>query len=470
MFILVSENKANYGKGQIFPFLLLIILVVVIMAMITVNLGQIGIMKTDVSNAADAAALAGASILSATLLNFSMKGEMIIGKIVGEVATIVVMVLTLIEIPQAIAAAVGLALELLTNYIMTFEEGVMAWSSAKKTALQYAFSNIGVDEPRPTFESFMQKVYFMTPDDINNLSNSDYMRYYDIYNEGYDRSLFCGSEAFGFDDPDCEKLKDIKRYSQPGFAWFMEHTFSRKIGDIAPGNYSPFDSTIGYGWTVIKDENGRMIDVANTAEDSSSTYKNGTFDNWVEVNIVGSNLYNIQSYTPPTGIPDLIDEALQNIVDHQDFPWWVEDILGGITDFVQYFFGGAMQVIMGLFIAWGFTFGTEAEEDVFVDNNPLFVTVKRYKRPKNLGIWNFAYGNNGIVSATAAARAFGETDAQTIEPMSIGVPGYTQLAVLLDYFNDCIEKSMAGEELPDIGDYFNNGDYHLYETELIYAY
>ena len=84
MILKISTNKTRYDKGQVFPFLIAIIVVIVIIAMITVNLGQIGIFKTDVSNAADSAALAGASILSGYLLGVGLKSDMMAGQMIVE--------------------------------------------------------------------------------------------------------------------------------------------------------------------------------------------------------------------------------------------------------------------------------------------------------------------------------------------------------------------------------------------------
>ena len=74
-----SQEKTQYEKGQIFPFMIALIVVVVIMALVTVNIGQVDSFKTDTSNAADAAALAGASVLSGALLGFGLKSDMMAG-------------------------------------------------------------------------------------------------------------------------------------------------------------------------------------------------------------------------------------------------------------------------------------------------------------------------------------------------------------------------------------------------------
>ena len=68
-------NKTAYHKGQIFPFMLAVVAVLVIMFMITFNLGQIGFFKTDTSNAADAGALAGSSVISGALLGLGLGND-----------------------------------------------------------------------------------------------------------------------------------------------------------------------------------------------------------------------------------------------------------------------------------------------------------------------------------------------------------------------------------------------------------
>ena len=38
-------------------------------------------------------------------------------------------------------------------------EGKLGWTNAKKAALQYGFSNLGVEEQRPTFEEYVKHRY-----------------------------------------------------------------------------------------------------------------------------------------------------------------------------------------------------------------------------------------------------------------------------------------------------------------------
>jgi len=64
MFNYFHANKLNYEKGQLVPIFIVVLTVLIIMAMITVNLSKVSLIKTDSSNAADAGALAGGSVMA----------------------------------------------------------------------------------------------------------------------------------------------------------------------------------------------------------------------------------------------------------------------------------------------------------------------------------------------------------------------------------------------------------------------
>lgn len=64
MFRFFHKNKMQGNKGQMMPVFILVLVILLIMAMVTVNLGKISLMKTDTSNAADAGALAGGSTMA----------------------------------------------------------------------------------------------------------------------------------------------------------------------------------------------------------------------------------------------------------------------------------------------------------------------------------------------------------------------------------------------------------------------
>lgn len=79
MFIFFHLNKKlGQEKGQLVPVFIVVIVMIIIMAMVTVNLSKQALMRTDVSNAADAGALAGGSMMAGTfnqqaVLNSQMK-------------------------------------------------------------------------------------------------------------------------------------------------------------------------------------------------------------------------------------------------------------------------------------------------------------------------------------------------------------------------------------------------------------
>ncbi|MDD5431579.1 MAG: pilus assembly protein TadG-related protein [Candidatus Omnitrophica bacterium] len=66
MFIYFHQNRLNYEKGQMMPVFILVLVVIITMALVTVNISKIGLIKTDSSNAADAGALAGGAAMANT--------------------------------------------------------------------------------------------------------------------------------------------------------------------------------------------------------------------------------------------------------------------------------------------------------------------------------------------------------------------------------------------------------------------
>ena len=79
MFIYFNKNKLAYHKGQLAPFFIVFIILILIAALVTVNIGKVGLVKTHSSNAADAGALAGGSVMS-TVFNAQavMNSQMIV--------------------------------------------------------------------------------------------------------------------------------------------------------------------------------------------------------------------------------------------------------------------------------------------------------------------------------------------------------------------------------------------------------
>jgi len=79
MFIYFNQNKLAYHKGQLVPFFIAFIIVLLMTALVTVNIGKVGLIKTYSSNAADAGTLAGGSVM-ATVFNTQavMNSELIV--------------------------------------------------------------------------------------------------------------------------------------------------------------------------------------------------------------------------------------------------------------------------------------------------------------------------------------------------------------------------------------------------------
>jgi len=357
----IFKNAARYDRGQLFPYLIAILVVVIIVAMITVNLGQIGVFKTDVSNAADAGALAGASTLSGYLLGLGFQSEKMCG--VGIVALVVIILAacTVIGILVAILAYVALLIKQYITLFQALEDGKMAWSNAKKTAFSYAFQNAGIDEPRPTFKTFLKKVYGIDPD---SLSIEELAKKNRIY-------------ALG-DDPSAGDLRyKIKEHAQSRFSRFMElseYWHEDEWGEIKPGNISPSIVTSSYGW--VDAENG---------------------ENRVTVTVMGNIMYPLKLYNPAKDMGEKIRDWIK---ERLNLPWYLEWLLDAYV--------GLMVGLLGALLPMGLSFGKDPEDvRAQTDNNPITVKVERYKRDKNLGLWNFRYGT---VQSQASAHAYGESD------------------------------------------------------------
>lgn len=412
MFITIAKERNHYEKGQVFPFLIAVMVVVIIMAMITVNLGQIGVFKTDVSNAADAGALAGASVLSGALLGFGLKSDMMYGEALIAALAIILNILSVIGIPAAIAIYIAIYVSQLVNYFQSLEEGKMAWSNAKKAALQYAFQNVGIDETKPSFREFIQNVYSSNPDD---LSDAQIRNYYDIYTRGDDPAA---SDTIRY---------RIKDFSQAGLSRFMEKEGYWEWGDIKPGNLSPAYLTTGYGWNADGSNNGQ----------SGADSDQHNYENYVDINVVGNIMYPLELDSP---LEAIYDDIRQYIVSHLNIPWWLTWFacpacwVLGLVDFIWVLYPGGLKM------------EPIAEH---TDNNLIMVTVKRFKRNENLGLWNFRYGE---VQASASARAF----RQAFDDIRVGDINVRSVLA------DVLDAIFGGQSWDDLFDTRK----HLFETEL----
>jgi len=109
MFSYFHQHKfLNSNKGQMLPIFILILAVIIIMAMVTINIGKIGFIKTDSSNAADAGALAAGATMSNTFNSIAIaNSQMEAGywEFFAEMSTMFAMGSILIVVAQMSAAA-----------------------------------------------------------------------------------------------------------------------------------------------------------------------------------------------------------------------------------------------------------------------------------------------------------------------------------------------------------------------------
>lgn len=442
MFICFAQNKGHYNRGQAFPFLVALIVILLILAMITINLGRLGIFKTEVSNAADAAALASVSVLSGALLGLGLRSDMMCGEAIVMVAAMVYAIahsLEVVGIPVAVALYIAYIVSEITTYMQALEEGKMAWANAKKTALQYALQNVGVDEPRLTFQSFLEDPTIKTHygiSDPNDLYPEQLKNLYLIYTRGDDA-----------DAPEDVRFA-LRELTQGGFSNFMSHPlsgFAEAIGEIRPGRIAPPEVTTGYGWT--QQEGGSFVNSFNQDRD----YKN--YDNWVEVKVVGNVIYPLEIYNLVEGIDDILDAALEIL----HIPWWLRWILNPalwIMSLIARFLD---------FLPAGLTMSMREN----TDDNPLYVTVKRYKKGDDLGLWKFRYGTT---QAESAGVAFRETGEESIEPVFFQ-HGYTAVGLIISCILGGGPLGLGAAIAGVIADFYNifNTKGHLFESKLIYT-
>ncbi len=433
MFERFAENRLRYEKGQIFPFAVALIVIMLIFAMLTVNIGQISMFKTDTSNAADAAALAGASVLSGTLLGFGLKSDMMAGFMVVSVVAIIIDLVRVIGAPAAIATYIAYFISELTDYFQALWDGQMAWSNAKKTAISYAYQNAGVDEPRPTFKEFVQNAYHIN--DLNSLPPPVIDQYYQEYIRG--------------------ETGNARRFSRSGFSQFMDHqkTGYWHFGEIAPGKMSDALITSGYGWTQNND--ATFATSYNPDTHTHNDYHN--YDNFVEVRVIGAMMYPLAIYDPSHALVDALSDKIEDMFNLDSLPRWLRWLGRAVIKGLLLGIAGAIFK----FLPAGLTFTDGMEKPI--DNNPLQVTVTHYKKEHNLGIWKFRYGKKpegpalGGIWSQAQSHAFREHAGDSVLEETIEPTFFASLG-------DLIEAVFGGEDASDWR-WFNT-ERHLFETEL----
>jgi hypothetical protein len=448
MFKKISENKTKYKNGQVFPFLISLLCVLIIMIMITVNLGQIGVFKTDVSNAADSAALAGASVLSGTLLGLGLRSDVMAGKgIISFIAGVIA--LCTLNTPQrfitSIAIWVSHLVSGISEFLMAFSDAKMGWTNAKQAALQYAFQNVGIDEPRPSFKKFVKKAYPHLPD-IKDLSPSELQTYYGEYLRG--------------------ESANARKFGLSGFSYFIQDSRTGfwnedTFGKIHPESMSLGVIQQGYGWEQDLTEPENFYSSYSNSVIGFTNLKPGVgtytdYNNWVDVMVEGNVLYSLDLLALGDLLPDWVEIAISVLVGvlvgiYVAGEFAALPILNIIIGVILGIIAAALVYIAFEIMSIGLRLadrdGNDIEENE-TTGNPIKVIVRRYRQPQNLGLWNFRYG---IVAAQSSGHAYRENESQTIQP--------TLIAKLEDLVSNLTKPDF------DWG-WFETGR-HLFETRIV---
>lgn len=445
MFEKFSQEKAHYKKGQIFPFIIALICIVLILILITINLGQIGIMKTDVSNAADAGALAAASVISGTLLSYGLTSDLMCG--FGFICIVgAVLVIELLPFPADmftfIAIIVAFSVGQIMDWLKAYYDGQMAWTNAKKTAVSYAFQNLGVDEPRPTFEQFLTCAYGVGAE-ATPARHEEYIR------GESDASRLCARSGFAM------FMEDGKK----GY-WDEAH-----FGKVDPRHFSNPVIVSGYGWeqdpqgTFYSSYCNNAIGFCHQKPGAGSSYRQ--YAQYVEVEVRAASVYTTldlfqlpgqQTFAAIVASAVAVGRFIYYLV---EFAW-----LGPLAPLVAGLLAAVMWGIVYLLIS-GLSLGLTMNHEREVDNNNITVIVKRYKRPANVGLWRFRYGMPGNeIRAVSVSHAFRQ-NGSTIEPVMLH--DWNSLWALL------ISTVNLGAGILWIithrGDIFDT-EKHLFETEI----
>lgn len=178
MFISFHQHRLKHEKGQMIPIFLAVIVAILIMALVTVNMGKVALQRTNVSNAADAGALAGGSIMALTFngqaqLNSQMEADYTL--FMATMGTMYIASIALLEgalascgatpcpwlccpnpLPIALVKAfVGVAIGMQVTtlgywvastqlYLYMRRQAKKGWNSALDSAYRYTFMNSGI--------------------------------------------------------------------------------------------------------------------------------------------------------------------------------------------------------------------------------------------------------------------------------------------------------------------------------------
>lgn len=135
-------------RGQIAPLLIAIIVILLIAIMVTVNIGKLSLLKTGVSNAADAGALAGASAMATGLSHGMGNIGFYSDSMLADFASTQI---TLFTCPNCVTAWVVYGAHVASQialYALAASRAGDVLDEAEIAAKQMAFSNAGIDEAK----------------------------------------------------------------------------------------------------------------------------------------------------------------------------------------------------------------------------------------------------------------------------------------------------------------------------------
>ncbi len=488
MFIKFSESKAHYEKGQAFPFVIAIIAVIIIMAMVTANLGKLAIFKTDVSNAADSGALAGASVLSGYLLGLGLLSDTWCGKgvvVAARMLEIIALGRDDINVDSLMGSDNAGSTSTVDNGDGT---STTTTYDSTNTRTDTTYNNDTGEQTNQETDSSMSYQRF-GPDLVGAIRV--YIPHIIQYIPDYIQAMLDGQMAwanakqtalrYAFNNSGVDEQPNVqfKHYddgsgtaydnylntflaqeaNQTGFSRFMNHPLSgfwnnngTSLPTVEPDmDLPPVTITSGYGWQQEADES------------FSSSYPGNNWrakDNYVEVEVRGSIMYPIEmlSFTDYFGaaVANTLT-AIATIGAFCKYVGWTGEGdpvvkalievygLGYLLAFLYACVAGAAYRGMIENMPVGFTF-PDRDMERQTTNNPIQLKVTRHKKSNELGIWNFQYGN---VVAKSAARTFPDDNPLgdvTVEPVLI--EGMRDLGNFLGQYSGSIsEGNFASPEM-----------------------
>ena len=151
-------------RGQIAPLLIAIIVILLIAIMVTVNIGKLSLLKTSVSNAADAGALAGASAMATGLSHGMGNIGSYSDSMLADWATAQAFLGNpcLLDCVTAWFVFGSHVSSQVTFYASAVSRAGKVLEEAENSAKQSAFSNAGIDEAKikedgETYEDYLKR-------------------------------------------------------------------------------------------------------------------------------------------------------------------------------------------------------------------------------------------------------------------------------------------------------------------------